>query len=282
MRPPGFEPGSLAWETALKNFKKFLLIDLCLTPKTVRGYIFSINRFLKNVRKEDISEEDIRNYLESISHYSANYRKNAIIAFRRFFRDFLKKPSVVSSFRFPPLEFKPPIVPSKEDLKRFYNALSNKRDKALFLIFASSGLRTNEILSLDLADIDLVDRIIKPKLNQSRTKRVWISFFNEEAKKALEEYLKERKDNNLKLFPMRTNSKHHLWKEARLKTGLNITPKVLRAWFCSEMAKLGIQETFIDAFCGRVPRSILARHYTDYSPERLKEIYDRANLKILS
>jgi hypothetical protein len=31
-----------------------------------------------------------------------------------------------------------------------------------------------------------------------------------------------------------------------------------------------------------VPRSILAKHYTDFSPEKLKEIYDKANLKVLS
>jgi hypothetical protein len=37
-----------------------------------------------------------------------------------------------------------------------------------------------------------------------------------------------------------------------------------------------------DALCGRVPKSILARHYIDYSPERLKRIYDRADLKVLS
>ena len=36
-----------------------------------------------------------------------------------------------------------------------------------------------------------------------------------------------------------------------------------------------------DAFCGRVPKSVLARHYTDYSLQRLKEIYDRTNLTIL-
>jgi hypothetical protein len=36
-----------------------------------------------------------------------------------------------------------------------------------------------------------------------------------------------------------------------------------------------------DAFCGRVPRSVLARHYTDFSPERLKRIYDGAGLRVL-
>ena len=38
----------------------------------------------------------------------------------------------------------------------------------------------------------------------------------------------------------------------------------------------------IDALCGRVSKTVLARHYTDYSPDRLKRIYDKANLKILS
>jgi hypothetical protein len=32
----------------------------------------------------------------------------------------------------------------------------------------------------------------------------------------------------------------------------------------------------------RVPRSVLARHYTDFSPERLKRIYDGAGLRVLS
>jgi hypothetical protein len=28
-------------------------------------------------------------------------------------------------------------------------------------------------------------------------------------------------------------------------------------------------------------RSILAKHYLDYSPEKLREIYEKANLKVL-
>ncbi|MEM3040343.1 MAG: hypothetical protein QXO54_06020 [Candidatus Methanomethylicaceae archaeon] len=47
------------------------------------------------------------------------------------------------------------------------------------------------------------------------------------------------------------------------------------------MSNLGVPERYIDAFCGRVPRTVLAKHYTDYSPQRLKEIYDRAGLKVL-
>jgi len=71
-----------------------------------------------------------------------------------------------------------------------------------------------------------------------------------------------------------------LWKIAKEKTDLNITPQRLREWFCSEMLSLGVQETYVDAFCGRVPKSVLARHYTDFSPDKLKEIYDKAELTV--
>jgi intergrase/recombinase len=73
----------------------------------------------------------------------------------------------------------------------------------------------------------------------------------------------------------------NLWKKAYQETGIRITPQVLREWFCSEMVARGISDSYIDAFCGRIPRSILARHYLDYSQEKLEQIYDKADLKVL-
>ena len=57
---------------------------------------------------------------------------------------------------------------------------------------------------------------------------------------------------------------------------------MLRVWFCNKMGELGVQDRYIDIFCGRAPKSVLAKHYTDYSPKRLKAIYDKANLKVLA
>jgi intergrase/recombinase len=81
---------------------------------------------------------------------------------------------------------------------------------------------------------------------------------------------------------MQRNEVVQLWKAAREKTGLNITPQKLRQLFCSEMLRLGASETYADAFCGRVPKSVLARHYTDFSPEKLKEVYLKTDLRILA
>ena len=158
------------------------------------------------------------------------------------------------------------------------------KGRALFLMFATSGLRKSEILSLHKEDIDLGRRIIYVRKRNSRTKRVYVGFFNEEAAAVLKAYLDSmtpRERRSKRLFPMAAAKASKLWTEARQRTGLNITPQVLRRWFASEMAKLGVPDRYVDAFQGRVPRSILARHYTDYSIERLKEVYDAANLMVL-
>ncbi|KXA92994.1 hypothetical protein AKJ64_01635 [candidate division MSBL1 archaeon SCGC-AAA259E17] len=52
--------------------------------------------------------------------------------------------------------------------------------------------------------------------------------------------------------------------------------------FASEKRNLGVSGEHIDAFCGRIPRSVRAKHYTDYSPERLKEVYEKASITVLS
>ena len=56
---------------------------------------------------------------------------------------------------------------------------------------------------------------------------------------------------------------------------------MLRRWFATEMSRLGVDAEYIDAFCGRTKSSVLEKHCLDYSPERLKEIYDEAGITML-
>jgi integrase len=170
--------------------------------------------------------------------------------------------------------YKPKNIVNKEDLIRFCNAIETPKEKALFLLYATSGLRRQEILSLKPEDVDFEKRMITPNNHLGETKKSWCSFYNEEAEKALNEYLATKKQSKSKrIFPMQRQEAVELWKTAREKTGLDITPQKLRQWFCSEMLRLGVSETYIDAFCGRVPKSVLARHYTDFSPEKLRACY---------
>ncbi|HID91145.1 TPA: hypothetical protein EYP44_04215 [Candidatus Bathyarchaeota archaeon] len=110
----------------------------------------------------------------------------------------------------------------------------------------------------------------------------WVTFFNRETERALKEYLAERKDSDPRLFPMNRRTAIDVFLRGQKRTGIRITAQTLREWFACEMGRLGVPDRYVDAFCGRVPRSVLARHYTDYSPETLREIYDSANLTVLT
>jgi integrase len=203
------------------------------------------------------------------------------MALKVFFRDYMEKPELVDSFRFPHQVYKPKHIVSKEDVRRFYKAIETPKERALFLLYATTGLRRQEILSLKPEDIDFEKRMITPNNHLGETKKSWCSFYNEETEQALNEYLATKKQSrSSRIFPMQRHEVVELWKSARENTGLNITPQKLRRWFCSEMLKLGVSETYIDSFCGRVPKSVLARHYTDFCPEKLREAYLEANLDI--
>ncbi len=43
----------------------------------------------------------------------------------------------------------------------------------------------------------------------------------------------------------------------------------------------GVQTIYIDAFAGRAPGSVLAKHYVDLSPTKLKQVYEQAGLRVL-
>jgi intergrase/recombinase len=97
----------------------------------------------------------------------------------------------------------------------------------------------------------------------------------------LEKYLSERKDNSEKLFPISDRAWRRVWIRASRNAKVRITSKILRAWFSTEMGELGTPDRFVDIFQGRAPRSVLAKHYTGQALERLKRIYDKADLKAL-
>ncbi len=252
-----------------------MIVDLNRKESTAKDRTSYVRKFLLAVNKpiEEITASDIRNFLVNVE----NGKELWVKSLRLFFGQFLNKPEVIRTFKVPRKPFKPKTIPSKEELQETFNKLKTTKQKAMFLLLATSGLRSHELLSLEVEDIDLEKRMILPKQDNSETKRCWVTFFNEEAKYWLKRYLKEANIKTGRIFSKARNIRSMRIKRFNGK----IIPQVLREWFCCEMGRLGVPDRYVDAFCGRVPRSVLARHYTDFSPERLKEIYDKANLKVL-
>ena len=268
----------------LDNFKEFCKVDLQLKEGTIKSLAMYARMFLNFLNGDltDVKVEDIRRFLSTFSGHESSTYRNVLKAVRRFVRDFMGRPDLVQSFRMPPKGYRPKRIPSKEEIRAGFNALRTDKQRAIYLLYATSGLRTNELTTLRIEDIDFDKRMITPNVDGGRTKHTYLTFYNEKAEGYLKKYLEKHRSNDGRLFPFSGTSVSRMRDLIKEKTGLHITPRVLRDWFCCEMAERGVADRYVDAFCGRVPRSVLARHYTDFSPERLKRIYDGAGLRVLS
>ena len=132
----------------LCRFRDFQLVDLRRGKRTAYEKVWFIKKLLKFLNKNpsDISIDDLRMFFKSLSGYSRAYYKNALMALKVFFRDFLQKSDLVYSFKFPHRVFKPKQIVTKEQIRTFYGALETTKEKALFLLYTTTGLGRHEIL----------------------------------------------------------------------------------------------------------------------------------------
>ncbi len=163
--------------------------------------------------------------------------------------------------KFPKRVWKPKILPSKTQLKTFYDALPDQY-KPIFLLLAESGLRIGELLD---CEIDKSNKMLIPKGHTGQTKHSFISFYVTEF-------------DSIPKFNV--DSVSHAFLKTSHLTGIKVYPHLLRSVFVREASMGGMPSHYIDVFCGRVPQSVLARSYTDYSPETLKSLYSKAKIKI--
>ena len=264
----------------IEDFKTFCMIDLQQVEATAKEHRAKIRRFLNWLDGRELSQSVIREYLMLFITKSVYTYANQLKSLKVYCRDYLRKPLLVETFKFPQIPFEPKEIPTKKQLRIFYNALEGLKDKALFLVYATSGLRRQEALHLFITELDFKTCMIKPKQHNGRTKHTWVTFFNAECTVVLKQYLTSRTDKSPKLFPMSRVIEEKLWHYAVAKTGIRITPQMLREWFSEEMGNRDVPDRYIDALAGRLPKSVLAKHYSDYSPKKLLKVYRKARLKL--
>ena len=272
----------------MKEFEGFCHVDLRLAPRTVYGHVKRITKYLDYLESKygdcTIDKEKIREYLGLFVDGNAFTYANVIKPIKVFHRDFLGREDFVKTFKFPRKPFTLKIVPSKEELRTFHSHIKKPKYQAIFLFLASTGLRLSEALGLKKTDLNFETRLVCPKDAHStnNTKKAFLSFYNEECEKELLNYLEIRgQGTDERLFTVNKRNLEQVFRDTSISSGVKITPQVLRQWFCCEMGEKGMADRYVDAFCGRVPKSILARHYTDYSPVKLGVIYGKAKIRVL-
>jgi len=167
-------------------------------------------------------------------------------------------------------------LPSKEQIRKGFEGLTDDRERAIYLLYASSGLRQMEARELNrFQDVDFQFRAVKSK-HDTRTKRAGVTFYILECEVWLKKYLDSRRDNSERLFAISNQAFYEMWKKASKSAGVKIGPQILRKWHSTELGELGVPDSYVDVFQGRAPKSVIAKFYTGKELERLKRIYGKA------
>ncbi|MCH8915322.1 MAG: tyrosine-type recombinase/integrase [Thaumarchaeota archaeon] len=164
-------------------------------------------------------------------------------------------------------------IPNNDQLVLFYSNL-NSISQMIFLTLVTSGLRIGEVLSLDIDDVDFeINMIDASKIHKSHTKSSWISFITHQVSELIQIYVESL--HGTKLFPVSYKIVQENFQKASKESGIKIKPHLLRTIFTEKCTQAGIEEKYIDAFCGRMSQNIIRKHYTDYSPEAMRRHYDK-------
>lgn len=261
-------------QSSIGEYEKFAKNELNLEDITIRNQKSAILGFLEH-SKGEINKDTVKDYLSS--NDSPTWKTNQLKALRRYFRDFLKLGNWIEEFDFSESKVRPKEIPSDDQLIEFFNLLP-EQVQIVFLLLFTSGLRLGEIMSLRSCDIDFETNMIDASNTHSgKTKHSWISFFSQQAREYLAEYMEcnnKLEDPTIPIFSLSVRSVQQAFKNASYQLGLSINPHLLRTIFVEKCTLAKIPDKYIDAFCGRVPQTVLAKNYTDYSPRSLRQQYD--------
>ena len=175
---------------------------------------------------------------------------------------------------------------SVEDMAKMINSEMDIKDKAIITLLAKTGIRRNELISLDVSDVDFVENQIRLKPTAKRTNRT--VFIDDECSFILRRWLRVReglnqhKETALFLsswgFRSSRNDVYLAVTKAAERVGLHnpksgrledhFSPHACRHWFTTHLRRRGMRREFIQELRG------------DSRKEAI-DIYDHIDLKEL-
>lgn len=189
-----------------------------MSPRSFPGYNSALRAYLRflNDRRApilNVNQDDLISFIEYLRFERGSAQRTIELTF-----------SVLSSFyeflAFKGQMEKNPILPirkrylkpykdsnpgqerqliSIEDMAGLIKSEMNIRDKAVIALLAKTGIRRNELISLDLKDVDFVNLKIRLKTTAKRSNR--LVFFDDETVHILRRWAKIREGRNPKNSP---------------------------------------------------------------------------------
>lgn len=150
---------TIDFTNATEDFITYLDVNV----ETLRCYKEGIKKFLEYLRNIEVkypTRNDVRNFREYLTSEHSIYTINSYLtALRRFF-DYLEDNNLYENITRSVKSLKTSNIPvrqtlTEEECKRIYRSLTNKRERLIFSLAITTGLRANEIALAKIENIKL-------------------------------------------------------------------------------------------------------------------------------
>ena len=289
-----------------KNKNEFLIFlekDRAYSNQTIQSYLRDLSvydSFMKDnsIQYHKIKKDDIFKFQSSLEGQISPRSFSRILSALKTFYKFLHMERVIDditlneikSYPSPKYKKSMPTFLSKEQVEKIVERIdlnekldnrNKKRDQAIIMLFFSSGIRLNELISIKLSDIDFSDNKIKV-FGKGKKQRI-VNFDNYtkdlmiQYLKVIEKYPLVKKIYNNNLF---VDKKNKALKERKVQTivmnnlrQLNLAsygPHTLRHSFATHLLNSGVSIKSIQSLLGHESLSS-TQIYTHVTLGSLKE-----------
>ncbi|WP_040954050.1 tyrosine-type recombinase/integrase [Virgibacillus sp. SK37] len=280
------------------------------SPLTIQAYSKDIEQFKDWLEEtigyeaEVITETDIREYRQFLNLHkklkvtSINRKINSIVQFQQFlYRKGICKEEVelkkVKQKNNLHLDYEVKIV-EKQDLyrlKRTIEADGNKRDILIYYLLFATGVRCNELASIEIDDISITERNGKNNysyvlIRNGKGDKVRKINLNAQVVNAIRAYLEVRPDvSSNKLLQGQRGSLTRLainkiLEKYSRKAQLEyiVTPHMARHTFCTNLIKNGVDPKTVCLLSGHSSVDVVYKFYVNSSKEDRQNAVDNLHI----
>lgn len=288
---------------ALKRFKRFLQIEKGLSDNSIYAYTYDLKKFGEFLSSKDkdimsATGDDIKQFLrfeKTKKHNSSRTLARSLAAIRQFY-NFISDTmgdveNPTNKIETPQIKKSLPDFLTLKEITKLNKSISENdiyeiRDKALFELLYSCGLRISEAVELVIHNIDFANRYIRV-IGKGKKER--LVPMGEEADRLLNKYFNESRP--VILGSNRTSEYVFISKKGpslnrksawRLLKGYvekaeikkNITPHTLRHSFATHLIENGADLRSVQELLGHMDIST-TQIYTHMARRKLREIHKR-------
>lgn len=252
------------------------------TIRTYRNEFLQLLQLLKKKKADDLTSDDLKRYFvycfEKL-HLSENTLHSRINAVKFYFEQVLRREKFFWEIPRPKKPAQLPKLLNEQEIEKLFNALPNKKHKAMLFTAYSAGLRVSEIVNLKIKDIDsgrmqvLIEKAKGKKDRYVNLSPVLLDVLRDYVKSFRPRLFLFESEASGSAYPARTVQQ--IFSNAKRKAGIKKTVGIhsLRHSFATHLLEKGTDIRFIKEILG---------HFDIRTTERYLHVSKKELVNIIS